>query len=121
MWETLPVELRPRLDVTTGMPAAGADVNIPSDWRIELDADTQPLGHLELDGLLVFARGKDIVLSMETLKMSVGAMQAGTASRPHSGKVGTLARLFSRARHCPGAGQRCFAGGSRAHAAVLPQ
>lgn len=89
MWETLPADMRPMLNPATGLPAAGADVRVPANWRIELDSDTPELGHLEMDGLLLFERGKDVVLSVETLKMSVGEMQAGTESRPHSGKVST--------------------------------
>lgn len=122
MWETLPSQIRPRLDPATGMPAAGADVSIPSDWRIELDTNTLQLGHLELDGLLLFARGKDTVLSLETLKMTVGGMQAGTASRPHSGKVSKLACLLCRSSSWLSLdrGGISFACGSCAHATVLP-
>ena len=86
MWEELPEDVRPRLDAETGMPAAGTDVKVPAAWRIELDADTA-VGHLELDGELSFPRGRDIVLSVETLKMSVGELKAGTKDRPHDGKV----------------------------------
>lgn len=87
IWETLPEGVRPQLDATTGMPVAGADVRVPPPWRLELDTDTPPLGHLELDGLLLFTRGRDVELSVETLKMTVGAIQAGTPTRPHDGKV----------------------------------
>eukprot|EP00892_Ulva_mutabilis_P008257 jgi/Ulvmu1/5803/UM025_0058.1 len=87
IWETLPEDERPRLDPSTGMPAAGADVSVPATWRLELDTNTPSLGHLDLDGLLLFSRGSDVELSVESLKMTVGAMQAGTESRPHDGKV----------------------------------
>lgn len=86
MWEELPEDVRPRLDAETGLPAAGTDVKVPAAWRIELDADTA-VGHLELDGELSFPRGRDIVLSVETLKMSVGELKAGTKDRPHDSKV----------------------------------
>lgn len=87
IWQSLPEATRPALDPTTGQPAAGASVSIPAEWVVELDMDTAPLRQLNLNGLLTFAKGVNVSLTVETIKMTVGALVAGNATHPHDGQV----------------------------------
>ena len=64
------------------MPGPGADVVVPAGTRIALDADTAPLGSLVVEGELIAAPGRDVVLTADSVFVR------GPGARFEVGRVG---------------------------------
>jgi len=66
------------------VPAAGADVTIPADKRVLLDASPAALGRVTIEGALIFG-DTDLTLSASTILVKpTGTLQIGTEARPHA-------------------------------------
>ena len=69
------------------LPKAGANLTIPSDWQLTVDMDTPELGHVELNGVMLFSTERDVVFSTGTMANPLGEIRAGNATNPHPTKV----------------------------------